>query len=85
LIRLHPTIVFYKSEASFTRKRIEERSKQKMGREKDRKLRRRKRRRAKLHKLKARLAQTKDLKERQRVIQKLKKVSLYPHMEFPED
>ena len=53
-----------------------------MGREKDRKLRRRKRRRIKLHKLKVRLAQTKDLKERQRLIQKIQKVSLYPNMDI---
>jgi hypothetical protein len=56
-----------------------------MGREKDRKLRRKKRRRAKLRKLKTRLAQTKDLKERQRLIQKLQKVSLYPALETPKD
>ena len=55
-----------------------------MGREKDRKLRRRKRRRAKLHKFKVRLAQTKDLKERQRLIQKLQKISLYPDLEIPK-
>jgi hypothetical protein len=52
-----------------------------MAREKDRKLRRRRRRRAKLHKLKARLAQTKDLRERDRLIQKIIKISVYP----PED
>jgi hypothetical protein len=56
-----------------------------MGREKDRKLRRRKRRRAKLHKLKVRLAQTKDLKERQRLIQKLQKISLYPTLDIPKE
>jgi hypothetical protein len=55
-----------------------------MGREKDRKLNRRRRRRTKLHKLKARLAQTKDLKERQRLIQKINKISFYPLMDIPE-
>ena len=56
-----------------------------MGREKDRKLRRKKRRRAKLRKLKARLAQTKDLKERQRLIQKIHKISVYPSVDLPRD
>ena len=48
-----------------------------MGREKDRKLRRRKQRRAKLHKLKVRLTQTKDQKERQHLIQKINKISVH--------
>lgn len=56
-----------------------------MGREKDRKLRRRRRRRAKLHKLKARLAQTKDLKERQGLIQKIRKISVYPNLDIPRE
>ena len=56
-----------------------------MGREKDRKLHRRKRRRAKLHKLKAKLAQTKDLKDRQRLIEKIRKISVYPNLEIPRD
>lgn len=56
-----------------------------MGREKDRKLRRRKRRRAKIHKIKARLAQTKDPKERQRLIRKLVKISVYPSLEAPRE
>jgi hypothetical protein len=56
-----------------------------MGREKDRKLHRRRRRRKKLHKLKARLAQTKDLKERQRLIQKIIKISVYPPTDIPEE
>jgi hypothetical protein len=51
-----------------------------MGREKDRKLHRRKRRRAKLHKLKAKLAQAKDLRERQRLIQKINKISIYSNL-----
>jgi hypothetical protein len=54
-----------------------------MGREKDRKLRRKRRRRVKLHKLKAKLAQTKDLKERQRLIQKIIKISVHPPMDIP--
>jgi len=49
-----------------------------MGREKDRKLRRKKQRRAKLRKYKVRLAQTKDLKERERLTEKIRKISLYP-------
>ena len=56
-----------------------------MGREKDRKLSRRKRRRAKLHKLKVRLVQTKDLKERQRLIEKIRKISFYPNLEIPKE
>lgn len=56
-----------------------------MGREKDRKLRRRKRRRAKLHKLKARLAQTKDPKERQWLIQNIRKIDIYPTLDIPRE
>lgn len=56
-----------------------------MAREKDRKLRRRRRRRAKLHKLKARLAQTKSLQERERLIQKIVKISVYPPEDIPGD
>ena len=56
-----------------------------MGREKDRKLRRRRRRRQKLHKLKARFSQSKDLKERQYLIQKIIKISVYPPMDIPRD
>jgi len=48
-----------------------------MGREKDRKLRRRQRRRKKLQKLKGQLAQTKDLKKRQQIIEKIQKRSVY--------
>jgi hypothetical protein len=58
---------------------------QRMGREKDRKLRRKRRRRVKLHKLKVRLAQTKDLKERQRLIQKILKTSVYPQPDIPKE
>ena len=53
-----------------------------MGREKDRKLRRRKRRRAKLHKLKAKYGQSKYLKEQQRLIQKIIKISVSPPMDI---
>ena len=56
-----------------------------MGREKDRKLRRRRQRRAKLQKLKARLAKTNSLKERERLIQKINKISVYPPENIPGD
>lgn len=56
-----------------------------MGREKNRKLRRKQRRRAKLHKLKARLAQSKDLRERQRLIEKIIRISVYPPEDIPRD
>ena len=56
-----------------------------MGREKDRKLRRRRRRQTKVHKLKARIAQSKDLKERQRLVHKLLKISVYPPMDIPRE
>jgi hypothetical protein len=48
------------------------------GREKDRKLRRRRSRRKKLQKLKAKLAETKDLKRREHLIEKIKRISVYP-------
>lgn len=54
-----------------------------MGREKDRKLRRRRRRRAKLQKLQARLTHAKDLKERDRMIQKIHRISIYPPEGIP--
>lgn len=54
-----------------------------MGREKDRKLRRRKNRRTKIHHLKKRLSQTKDLKERQYLINKIKKISIYQTTDIP--
>jgi hypothetical protein len=57
---------------------IDQKGESDMGREKDRKLRRKKRRRAKLRKYKARLAQTKDLKERERLVEKIRKISFYP-------
>ncbi len=56
-----------------------------MGREKDRKLNRRRRRRRKLHKFKARLAQTNDPKERQRLIEKISKISIYPPMDISRE
>lgn len=55
-----------------------------MGREKDRKLRRRQRRQTKLRHLKSRLSQTKDLKERQYLINKIKKISIYKTPDIPE-
>ena len=55
-----------------------------MGREKDRKLHRRQRRRKKLHKLKAKLAQTKDLKKRQQITEKIAKISVYLPNDLPE-
>jgi hypothetical protein len=54
-----------------------------MGREKDRKLRRKKRRRAKLRKFKQRLARTRDLEERKRLIQKIRKISIHPPEDIP--
>jgi hypothetical protein len=56
-----------------------------MGREKDRKLRRRKRRRKKLQHLKAQLAQTKDLKKRQQILEKIRKRSVYLSNDIPQD
>ena len=47
------------------------------GREKDRKLRRRQKRRKKLQKFKEQLPQTKDLKKREQIIEKIKKRSVY--------
>jgi hypothetical protein len=55
-----------------------------MGREKDRKLRRRKRRKAKLHNLKTRLTQTEDLKERRYLIRKINKINVYPSPDMPK-
>lgn len=56
-----------------------------MGREKDRKLHRRQSRRRKLHKLKARLAQAKDLRERQRLLEKIGRICIYPLMDIPRE
>jgi len=49
-----------------------------MGREKDRKLRRKKRRRVQLHKYKRKLENTKDPKEREYLVKKINKISFYP-------
>ena len=49
-----------------------------MGREKVRKLNRRRRRVTKLHKLKTRLAQANTLKDKQKLIEKINKISYYP-------
>ncbi len=54
------------------------------GREKDRKLRRRRRRQNKLRKLKTRLRNTKDLDKRAFLIEKIKKVSIYDPEDLPE-
>jgi hypothetical protein len=53
-----------------------------MGRQKDRDLRRSQRRKVKLHKLKGKLGQTKDTKERQMLIEKINKISIYT---FPDN
>lgn len=55
-----------------------------MGTEKARKLNRRRRRRRKLHKLKARLSESKDPKEREYLIEKIKKISVYPPTDLPK-
>ena len=55
-----------------------------MGREKDRKLRRRQRRVRKLRKLKARLAQAKP-QEREYLVEKIKRISLDPKRDIPEE
>ncbi len=55
-----------------------------MGTEKDRKLNRRRRRRRKLHKFKSRLAQTKDLKERKWLIEKIHRISFNPPTDIPK-
>jgi hypothetical protein len=55
-----------------------------MGTEKDRKRNRRRRRRRKLHKLKARLEETKDPKDRQRLIDKIHRISVYPPSDLPK-
>ena len=56
-----------------------------MGREKDRKLRRRQNRQKKLRKLKQKLAQTKDLKDRARIIEKIRKISVYLPNDLPQE
>ena len=56
-----------------------------MGREKDRKLNRRRRRVTKLHKLKIRLSHAKDLKEKQYLTEKINKISYYPMTETSKE
>lgn len=56
-----------------------------MAREKDRKLRRKRRRQVKVRKLKTRIAQAKDIKERQHLIRKLVKISDYPSLDIPRE
>lgn len=53
------------------------------GREKDRKLHRRQRRHKKLRKLQAQMAQTKDLKTREKIEDKIKKISVHFPSDFP--
>jgi hypothetical protein len=54
-----------------------------MGREKDRKLRRRQRRRHKLRKLKKRLADAANLEERQFLVEKIRRISMNPKQDIP--
>jgi hypothetical protein len=56
-----------------------------MSRERDRELRRRRQRRQKIHKLKVRLAQSKDLREKQRLIDKIQRISVYPNQSIPRE
>jgi hypothetical protein len=53
-----------------------------MGREKDRKLRRRQRRQLKLRKLKARLVEVKSIEERDLLIEKIRRISLDPKLDL---
>ncbi len=55
-----------------------------MGREKDRKLRRRQRRRRKLRKLKIRLTKATNKEERQFLVEKIRHISLNPKQDNPE-
>lgn len=56
-----------------------------MGREKDRKLRRRRRRKNKLHKFKQRLKNATKLEERQFLVDKIRRISLNPKQDIPEE
>ena len=56
-----------------------------MGREKDRKLNRRRRRVTKLRNLKNRLTKTKNLKEKEYLIEKINKISFYPMKAIPKE
>lgn len=49
-----------------------------MGREKDRKLRRKRRRQNKLRKLKQQLNDANDLRDKQMIIDKIQRISVYP-------
>lgn len=51
-------------------------------REKDRKRRRRQRRKRKIHKLKSKLADTKDLSTRRKIIEKIRRLS--PWIDLPD-
>jgi hypothetical protein len=55
-----------------------------MGREKDRKLRRRQRRQWKIRKLKRMLAEARSVEERQLLEQKIRLISLDPRVDLPE-
>jgi hypothetical protein len=55
-----------------------------MGREKDRKLRRRQRRKRKLRKLKNRLENAANLEERQFLVEKIRRISLNPKQDVPK-
>ena len=56
-----------------------------MGREKDRKLNRRRRRVTKLHTLKNKLAKTTNLKEKEYLTEKINKISFYPMKDIPKE
>jgi hypothetical protein len=47
-------------------------------REKDKKLKRQRRRRRKIRKLRAKFVEAKNLEDRQRLIEKIKRISIYP-------
>ena len=55
-----------------------------MGREKDRKLRRRQRRKRKLQNLKNKLALSTKLEDRHHLVEKIKRISLNPKQDIPE-
>ena len=56
-----------------------------MGREKDRKLNRRRRRVTKLRYLKKRLAKTTNLKEKEYLTEKINKISFYPMKDIQKE
>ncbi len=53
------------------------------GREKDKELKRRRRRRTKVKKLKGQLVKSKNLEEREHLIKKIKRISIYPSKVIP--